>query len=196
MRPWILTTVLGLCLVAYGCVSEGTKGCNQQNEQAGAFIEQDPTAAPETRQAGTDVKMNSQAMAKEIGAPKVSLPYTPANSEKLRGEIPTSPWWKRALNNIWTLIGTFVAGGGLMNLAGRFLPALAGPWGGIVTTLVTGIAKGRVAAEGSTDSKDAIKKMLIQLESELADDGYQGKVKALAKEIETTLDLDPKVTLR
>jgi hypothetical protein len=192
---WTLVTVLGLCMIVYGCVSEPTKTLNDQNRQAGAVAKKDPAAAPATRQAGADIEANSMAMEKELGKPKNPLPYTPANSEDQRKKVPTH-WYTGLLSSIWSVVGGFVAGGGLMNLAGRFLPALAGPWGGIVTTLVTGIAKGRVAAEGTTDSKDAIKKMLTQLESELADDGYQGKVKALAKEIETALDLDPQVTLR
>jgi hypothetical protein len=197
MRPRILVIVLGLLMVVYGCASEATRNLNDQNRQAGAMIKQDPAATPATKQAGADVEANSTAMAKELGQPKTPLPYTPANSDDQRKKVPTH-WYTGILTGAWGLLGAFVAGGGLANLVGRIAPVVAGPWGGIVTTLVTGIVKGRSLAEAGTVAtpQDAIKKMLVALESELSDDGYQGQVKALAKQIEGELDITHQVTIR
>jgi hypothetical protein len=194
-QTWALVVVLGCTMILYGCVSEGTKGCNDQNRQAGALIQKDPAAAPETIQAGCDVEANSVAMAKEIGQPKQSLPYTPQNSADLRKQIPENPWWKRALNNIWTLLGAFVMGGGAMRLASTFVPALA-PFGTMAQTLITAIAKGREKAEVVADGPGALKALLTTMESELVDVGLQGKVKAMAKKVENALDIEHKVTLR
>lgn len=194
---WLLVMVLGFALIAYGCsTSEATKSLNSQNEQAGALVEKDPAAAPETRQAGTDVKLNSQAMSKEIGKPEKPVTYSPKNSASDREKVPTKPWYKIALDNVWTFLGAFFVGGGAANLLGRFLPAAAGPWAGIATTLIGAIAKGRSAAETQTDGKTAMLKFLSILESELSDEGWQGQVKALAKKFEDENEIEHTVTLR
>ena len=138
----VVAVLVGVVMIAAGCVSEGTKGANQQNKQAGALVEQDPAAAPETRQAGNDIKQNSAAMEKELGLPKESLPYTPANSAKIRQEIPDKPWHMRLWDNVWTVVGAFFLGGGAMRVASTFIPALA-PFGTIAQTLITSIAQGR-----------------------------------------------------
>lgn len=191
----LVVVLIGVVLIAVGCISEGTKGCNEQNEQAGVLVEQDPAAAPETRQAGTDVKLNSQAMAKEIGKPKTSLPYNPANSAKLRAEIPDKPWYLRALDNVLTIVGAFFLGGGAMRVASIAFPALA-PFGTMAQTLITALAKGRAKAEVIQDGPGALKALLTTVESELVDVGLQGKVKAMAKKVEAELDIEHKVTLR
>jgi hypothetical protein len=176
--------------------SEPVKRLNSQNEQAGAMVEKDPLAAPETRRAGKDVKLNSQSMAKEIGQPAEPVEYTPENSARDRKQVPDKSWYVRIFDDIWTILSGVIIGGGAANLVGRFVPALAGPWGSIATTLISAIAKGRAKAETKKEASDAIKAILTQLESELVDAGLQGKVKDLAKAIEADEEIGHTVTLR
>jgi hypothetical protein len=194
-QTYALVCVLGGTMLLYGCVSEPTKRLNHQNEQAGAMVEQDPQAKPETRQAGSDVKLNSQAMARELGQPKEKVPYSPAESEKQRGQIPEKTWWERILGSAWEIGGAFLLGGGAFRVASTIFPAIA-PFGAIAQVLVGAIAKGRTKAEAAVTGADATKSFLTVLESELVDSGWQGKVKKMAKAFEAEEEIKHTVTLR
>lgn len=71
-------------LALAGCgVLDSTKALNEQNEQAGAFIEEHSTQ-PEIREAGQDIRLNAQSIKRDIGEAERKLDYNRQNSATLR----------------------------------------------------------------------------------------------------------------
>lgn len=89
---WMLVAIsVVLVLLAFiflsGCasVTEGDRKLFHQNREAGALVEE-IGQQPEVRQAGRDIRLNSEVLMDNLGRPKEVLPYSPQVSERVRVE--------------------------------------------------------------------------------------------------------------
>jgi hypothetical protein len=165
-----------LILISFGivgCVTpgEGDRQLQDQNWQAGTLIEKDPTAAPATRQAGADVRQNSEVLLQTLGAPKSPVPYTPENSAALRkkaiDEHSSWPGWGWIIGGLGlaaTVAGRFF-GIGWLPVVGDLISSVSSKWGngaGANEKVAAGLQEGIEVAHGYLESRkeEAVKKLM------------------------------------
>lgn len=133
---WYLRCMM-LLLVAVvlpACATDSDAVLNDQNIEAGAYIESH-SLQPDVKQAGKDVKLNSQTLAKNVtGDAPVALkkPYTPENSKVARDDSDkshTSTWWP------------WISGALALMLPIVFQIARSHPLGAVVASLIEPYAK-------------------------------------------------------
>ena len=93
-----------LLLLLSGCGGEIRRQLTDQNRQAGEFIQEHATA-PEVKQAGKDVELNSQEVLLWTGPPREVIEYTPDNSKEIRVESK-----KQRESSIWFKLKQFFGG--------------------------------------------------------------------------------------
>lgn len=204
MKRILLTSLVVVVLA--GCVTEPQKVANDQMRQAGERGSTD-TGVMLTGMAAADYAFNqvdvlqrleairlyfddivklAKANQAGFGAPREPKPYQPGKTKDVED----------AASKTWYALAGAAAMALVYRAAVTYLPALAGPWGSLATSLVTGLAKGRVTAEGTTSAPDAIKSVLSSLKSEQQKVGVFGFATKWMDKVEAALDIDHKVTLK
>lgn len=120
--------LLALAALIPACATDSDAVLNDQNIKAGEYIEAH-SLQPDVKQAGTDVKLNAQTLAKNtVGEAPAELkkPYTPDNSKTARDDSD-----KSHTSTIWPWISGALA---------ILLPLAIGvaklhPWGAVVAKI-------------------------------------------------------------
>lgn len=179
-----LALVAGLALGGGGCAATITEADRQlvyQNKYAGMLVEEKASEA-EIRQAGKDIRLNSEALEKSIGLPKQPTAYSPQASAATREarDVEHKPkWWQLGLSALVGLLG----GGGLLGIVRKVFPTiLAGPLGTAAVATFEAISRIKTAKdEQGKISLDVLMRELAQLQ---ADAGVREVVKSTVKKIE------------
>ncbi len=192
-------------ILLVGCVTEGQKVANDQMQQAGerGFTESDALV---TGMAASDYVFNlvdvtqrlealrlyfsdivklAKANKVGFGAPKEPKPYQPGNTDPIEKEA----------SKTWYAVAGAAAMALAYRVAVRYLPALAGPWGSLAMSMVSGLAQGRVNAEAAATPGDAIKGLLKSVVREQDKAGVGTFVMGLMDKVESTLEIEHKVKL-
>lgn len=109
--------LLSGCSLIQPQVSEPAKQLNEQNRQAGELLSKNDD--PKISSVGKDIQSNSEQIQKEIGPPKVVIPYSPEASARAREEHEQAPVQSPLLDAFQFVI-----------------PYLPGAAGGIVAALI------------------------------------------------------------
>jgi hypothetical protein len=166
----ILAACVCLALAGGGCTTptQGDKSLNDQNKKAGAFVAA-TAAEPSVRQAGADVRANSETLEKNlIGPPAEPKPYSSAASQKAREDSEAehaTPLWKLILGGAGTVLLTFLGQG----WAARFFPMLLGGTAGkALGSVVEGVTRVRenAVANGGAVQIDDLLEMLKKAQGE------------------------------
>ena len=150
-----LVLVLALAWVGNsGCASikESDRQLNYQNKWAGKYVE-DKATDPDVKQAGRDVRLNSEALEKTMGLPEKPAPYTAQNSAAAR-EAREIEHRKRWYDYILPGIVALVCGSGLFGIARKLAPTfLAGPAGTALSAMIEGVENVKESMDASPDKK-------------------------------------------
>lgn len=136
--------IIALAILLPACATDSDALLNDQNIEAGDYIEKN-AVQPNIKQAGKDVKLNAQTLAKNAvgdAKPELKKPYSPENSKAFRDDSD-----KSHTSKIWPWISAGLA---------LLLPVVLGiarahPWGAVVANLAEPYIKTLITVHNSAE---------------------------------------------